>query len=1848
MQSSPEVWKDFFETYYRDELNKAAEKTISLNGSSPINVNYLKDLVIFKEGIVAEELLDYPDMVLDHANHGIAQSENIHNVKLENSRASVYNLPISRRVLIRDLRSEHISKLVSIDGVVRKVTEVRPRVVEAAFVCSSCAVKMFIHQEDSTIKYPYECKSCGSRKFIFLPEESRSIDSQRMRIQEYPENLRGGEQPQTLDVVLENDLTGIINPGDRVVINGIVRATPRSLSGKRLRHMDITLEGNSIEVLQQEYEEFEITEEDKKKILEIGNDPEIFEKIVKSIAPVIYGYEDMKMSVALQLFGGIPKKLPDGTEIRGDVHVLFVGDPGVAKSQLLRYVHRIAPRSVYTTGKGTTSAGLCVAPESLIFGENNAYQIGELVESSDLTEYENGVYRSKLDEPIKVQTINPAKTSFKPSNTLWKIRSPEKLIKVRSQTGKEVVATPNTKILVMENGEVKWKKSGEIHESDFIATARRLDHKGEKVLTLELVKDLDITVYGVEKLVKDLVAAIKSKKGLTTRELANEVGVNENNLYHSWVKESAVGSIDLKTLIRLAEEAEYTLEDIAQKIESFSQFHGHKIKLPPYLDERFLYFAGLIAGDGDISRSPTGGYTVRFSNGDARLRRDFMELTEELFGIKTTEGSDGVRIPSIRFGSKIVATILKRLGIPESPKSHKLDMSETLLSLPHKELAAYIRGLFDCDGSIMVRKNGSSCIEFDTTIKNLAEKLHLSLLRFGITSYMRERKYKGEVTELEIDDNARKITRKHNGYELKLYGKNIERFNEKIGVGHSAKSEKLSKLLTEIGVRDTDSTIANLGGLLKEIRTFYGLSIKEVYGSNIGQLIEKDKRQTSTTVLKNAVETLSTANLAEVKIGVTEELRLRSGELVVPEELELSRERFYECFKRTNRSIRIPAGLLLKAKEKIKDRDGHVHNELSNLLDNLVYQEELIQEKLEYLKQLAYSDIVWERVKEKQEIKSPYEYVYDLTVDGSHSFLANGIVVHNTAAATKDEYDGRWTLEAGALVLADKGIALVDEIDKMKADDRGGLHEAMEQQSYHPSFEITLSDGSKHKIGQLVDDLFEEYPERRVEGIDCEILDANGLDIDLLTTDFKKTFKTKADRVSRHKAPDYFVKIKYFNGREVIVTPEHPVYIFRNGEIVTEEASQINSDEFIPSVKDLELSGVTDLQTEVPLGRKTVEIPSQMNEELASFLGYFTTEGYSYAGSAMEVGLSNTDDEVISDMSGAICSSFGVRPINYTSVNRTLRVVSKPVYEFMSANFPQLMVKSKQKRLPPQIFSASFEERVSFLRSAFVGDGSTETEALCYRTSSKGLAEDYQDLLLTVGVYSRIVLDKSSNSYKVYITGCSLERFVETILGENSEKTDFLLKRSDKNLRKHDVLPPYSGEILRECLGELGLKYDGYFNQHINRNYGITREVISRYVKIIEERIEELENTHAESFKEFREFLNYSQEKTAELIGTTRSAVNYLERGGYSSDKRAMMFEKLKNGSEEIIQNVKEKLTKVKELEESRWLKIKEVEYISNEGEYRTDWVYDVTVEPTHNFISHGIILHNTVSVAKAGINAVLWARCAMLGAANPKYGRFDRYAPIAEQIDLSPTLLSRFDLIFVMTDDPDENRDRALAKHILDSHELGEKLEKLKNIVSTEYDQNAVMSEAKKIEPVIDPELLRKYIAYAKRTVFPVLTREVKQTIEDFYSSLRSQAKENTPMPVTARQLEALIRLAEASARLQLKDKITIEDVNRVISIVKKSLEQIAVDPETGEMDIDYAFSGTSKTQRDRIMVIKKIVEGIAAVHEKGAPEDEVLNSAEEQGISWNKAKEILQKMRMNGEVYCPKPGYFDITHNY
>lgn len=424
MISCPEIWRDFFEKYYSEELNNIAFRLKNGEDRRAIYVNFIQDLSVFQEGKLGEELIESPDEVIAHAEKGLAQATNIYGVPLEGCKPRFHSLPSTKKILIRDLRSSHISKFVAIEGIVRKVTEVRPRVISAAFRCLNCRNIINLPQDDATLRYPYECR-CGGKRFQLIPERSVSIDSQRVKIQEYPENLRGGEQPQSIDVVLEGDLTGLINPGDRVIINGIVRAKPRGIQQRLLTHMDLYIEGNSIEMLQQEYEEFEITEKDKEEIIRLANSDDIYERVVRTIAPSIYGHEDIKLAIALQLFGGVAKKLPDGTEIRGDIHILLVGDPGVAKSQLLKYVHRIAPRSVYTTGKGTTSAGLtATAVRDEIDGrwtlEAGALVLADkgvaLVDEIDKMRKED---RSALHEALEQQTISVAKAGI---NAILKAR----------------------------------------------------------------------------------------------------------------------------------------------------------------------------------------------------------------------------------------------------------------------------------------------------------------------------------------------------------------------------------------------------------------------------------------------------------------------------------------------------------------------------------------------------------------------------------------------------------------------------------------------------------------------------------------------------------------------------------------------------------------------------------------------------------------------------------------------------------------------------------------------------------------------------------------------------------------------------------------------------------------------------------------------------------------------------------------------------------------------------------------------------------------------------------------------------------------------------------------------------------------------------------------------------------------------------------------------------------------------------------------------------------------------------------------------------------------------------------
>jgi replicative DNA helicase Mcm len=415
MPSDPVAkWEEFLRSRYWDDLLELAD---SYPDERSLIVTF-NDIDRYDPEF-AEELLESPDQLLEAAQAALLEIDLPMDVYLDRAHVRIVELP--RHYKTRELRSDHIGKLIAIEGLVRTATEVRPKIVSAAFQCQRCGFTFYKEQtglkfEDQNLKCQNQaCDRGGPFKLIL--SKSKFVDAQKIRVQESPEDLRGGEQPQTLDVELEDDLAGKNFPGDRVIINGILKSYQRSTpqAGKST-YFDLFQKGVSVEMKEQEFEEIEISPEEQRMILKMSKDPEIYEKIKNSIAPSIFGYDDVKEALALQLVSGFEKKLPDGARIRGDIHILLVGDPGIAKSQLLRYMTKISPRGIYTSGKSTTSAGLTATAVKDELGDGRwTIEAGALVLADkgiaavDEMDKMDNDDKSALHEAMEQQTISVAK-----------------------------------------------------------------------------------------------------------------------------------------------------------------------------------------------------------------------------------------------------------------------------------------------------------------------------------------------------------------------------------------------------------------------------------------------------------------------------------------------------------------------------------------------------------------------------------------------------------------------------------------------------------------------------------------------------------------------------------------------------------------------------------------------------------------------------------------------------------------------------------------------------------------------------------------------------------------------------------------------------------------------------------------------------------------------------------------------------------------------------------------------------------------------------------------------------------------------------------------------------------------------------------------------------------------------------------------------------------------------------------------------------------------------------------------------------------------------------------------------
>ncbi|MCE4603435.1 MAG: minichromosome maintenance protein MCM [Aeropyrum sp.] len=362
-----EKFKSFVENF-RDEQGRLkyldeVRRMINYEEAS-ITVEF-KDLYRY-DPLQAELLLEKPREFLREASEALKEVVALESPEYARDRVFTPRfIGLFDTVRIRDIGSEHIGRLVQVNGIVTRMHPRATRMVKAVFRHDKCGGEFPWPQGDDEelgerIERPSICPRCGEGggRFTLVREKSVYIDWQKIVIQERPEDVPGGQIPRSIEVHLQRDLVERVRPGDRIKVVGVVGLQQFSSTSTLY---SLYMEANSILLEEKILEEVSITREDEEKILQLARDPWIKDKIVASIAPTIYGHWDLKEAIALLLFSGVAKLRPDGTRTRGDIHVLFVGDPGVAKSQLLQSASQIAPRVVYTTGKGSTAAGLTAA-----------------------------------------------------------------------------------------------------------------------------------------------------------------------------------------------------------------------------------------------------------------------------------------------------------------------------------------------------------------------------------------------------------------------------------------------------------------------------------------------------------------------------------------------------------------------------------------------------------------------------------------------------------------------------------------------------------------------------------------------------------------------------------------------------------------------------------------------------------------------------------------------------------------------------------------------------------------------------------------------------------------------------------------------------------------------------------------------------------------------------------------------------------------------------------------------------------------------------------------------------------------------------------------------------------------------------------------------------------------------------------------------------------------------------------------------------------------------------------------------------------------------------------------------
>ncbi len=849
-----------------------------------------------------------------------------------------------------------------------------------------------------------------------------------------------------------------------------------------------------------------------------------------------------------------------------------------------------------------------------------------------------------------------------------------------------------------------------------------------------------------------------------------------------------------------------------------------------------------------------------------------------------------------------------------------------------------------------------------------------------------------------------------------------------------------------------------------------------------------------------------------------------------------------------------------------------------------------------------------------------------------------------TAAVVKSD-DG-WALEAGVLVLADKGIACL-----------------------HPDSRVFV-DGKFMKIKDLFD------PRRAYKAVSRgEIVDIQEEEHNVTSLNFRdiKIVNRKATVIRRKWWDGKLLKIRFRSGNELIVTPDH---LLVDGEtfewkqaIEFKEGDLVVAPLKLPSVKEkIFILDILPSEWRVKLSKE--EKDELKREVLKRFKNlsefnkfYEISRDFLSGKSSITVGKFR---KVLKDF--GIYEKWRNRPLTYGPYTRREKLkvsyITPELAYFLGFLYGDGWIQKNGSRVKVSISqSKNNTKQIRMIRKIFLkfypkklSEHERVTESLI-----KGKNVRSHNIIFTVNspllafLYDYLTRNNLENAFKLddealkgFIAGAldsdgcvSIKKSAKGIVAH----VEFLLSKDIKNDRAFAMLLRRFNVFARVIKGDSVNKIRITGREDVKllleavKDYSVKVKKIplrkhlvpSARDKVLVKPVKHVTNKIIE------------QVPSAVLIKKGIWSVVYSLSNERSSPNRLQLTKMLERISDDVTQDVKKDL----EILASRDYFLDEIvsiKYVPYKG-----YVYDIYVPKEHNFVAEGVIVHNcidefdkmsrddrralheameqqSISIAKAGIVATLNARTSILAAANPKFGRYLPGRDLADNLDLPPTILSRFDLIFVLVDIPKKEEDYQKASHILGLH-----------------------TRDVRPEPPFSPEFLKKYILYAREHVFPKLTKKAANKILDFYMRMRAMSKEESeenfgasPIAITARQLEALVRLTEAHARMLLKDEADEQDADFAIELMRFSLSQVGRDPQSGKIDIGIVSTGVSSSKRAKYLIVMDILRELENEYPDGVPLKRIIEVAKEKKISEDFVVDVLNREKNKGNVYEPRPGKY------